>query len=106
MLDASFGRSAGAQVNVVLKSGTNEFHGSLYEFHRNGRLDARNFFAPASEAAPKYIRNQFGFSVGGPVRQNRTFFFADYEGTRSREGITARSGAPLTRALPQRASGL
>ncbi|HEV2762516.1 MAG TPA: carboxypeptidase-like regulatory domain-containing protein, partial [Pyrinomonadaceae bacterium] len=68
--DASFGRSAGAQVNVVLKSGTNEFHGSLYEFHRNGRLDARNFFAPVGEAAPKYIRNQFGFSVGGPVRKN------------------------------------
>lgn len=92
--DASFGRSAGAQVNVVLKSGTNEFHGSLYEFHRNGRLDARNFFAPAGEAAPKYIRNQFGFSVGGPVRKNRTFFFADYEGTRSREGLTRVTNVP------------
>ena len=92
--DASFGRSAGAQVNVVLKSGTNEFHGSLYEFHRNGRLDARNFFAPASEPAPKYIRNQFGFAAGGPLRRNRTFFFADYEGTRSREGITRIANVP------------
>src|SRR3712207_9097405 len=72
--DAAFGRSGGAQVNVVLKSGTNEFHGSLYEFHRNGALDARNFFAPASEPAPKYIRNQFGFAVGGPLRTDRTFF--------------------------------
>ncbi|HYG80563.1 MAG TPA: carboxypeptidase-like regulatory domain-containing protein, partial [Pyrinomonadaceae bacterium] len=92
--DASFGRSGGAQVNVVLKSGTNEFHGSLYEFHRNGRLDARNFFAPAGEPAPKYIRNQFGFSAGGPVRRDRTFFFADYEGTRSREGLTRVANVP------------
>ncbi|HEX8352597.1 MAG TPA: TonB-dependent receptor [Pyrinomonadaceae bacterium] len=92
--DASFGRSAGAQVNVVLKSGTNQFHGSLYEFHRNGATDARNFFAPAGEAAPKYIRNQFGFSAGGPLRRDRTFFFADYEGTRSREGITRVATVP------------
>jgi hypothetical protein len=92
--DASLGRSGGAQVNVVLKSGTNEFHGSLYEFHRNAALDARNFFAPADVAAPKYIRNQFGFSAGGPVRKDRTFFFADYEGTRSREGITRVANVP------------
>ncbi|HEV7891959.1 MAG TPA: TonB-dependent receptor [Pyrinomonadaceae bacterium] len=92
--DASLGRSGGAQINVVLKSGTNEFHGSLYEFHRNAASDARNFFAPADVAAPKYIRNQFGFSVGGPVRKDRTFFFADYEGTRSREGITRVANVP------------
>lgn len=92
--DASFGRSAGAQVNVVLKSGSNGFHGSIFEFHRNGALDARNFFAPANEPAPKYIRNQFGFSVGGPIRHDKTFFFADYEGTRSREGITRVTNVP------------
>ncbi|HEV2861598.1 MAG TPA: carboxypeptidase-like regulatory domain-containing protein, partial [Pyrinomonadaceae bacterium] len=92
--DASFGRSAGAQVNVVLKSGTNDFHGSLYEFHRNAALDARNFFAPADQPDPKYIRNQFGFTVGGPVRRDRTFFFADYEGTRSREGLTRVTNVP------------
>ncbi|HVF88225.1 MAG TPA: TonB-dependent receptor, partial [Pyrinomonadaceae bacterium] len=92
--DAAFGRSAGAQVNVVLKSGTNDFRGSLYEFHRNGALDARNYFAPAGESAPKYIRNQFGFALGGPVVKNRTFFFADYEGTRSREGITRITNVP------------
>jgi hypothetical protein len=95
--DAAFGRSAGAQVNVVLKSGTNDFHGSLYEFHRNGALDARNYFAPATEPAPKYIRNQFGFSAGGPLVRNRTFFFADYEGTRSREGITRVANVPTLR---------
>ncbi len=92
--DAAFGRSAGAQVNVVLKSGSNDWHGSLYEFHRNGALDAKNFFAPASEPAPKYIRNQFGGSIGGPIRKDKTFFFADYEGTRSREGITRVANVP------------
>ncbi len=92
--DASFGRNPGAQVNVVLKSGTNELHGSLFEFHRNGALDARNFFAPASESKPKYLRNQFGGSIGGPIRRDRTFIFGDYEGTRSREGITRITNVP------------
>jgi len=92
--DASFGRSAGAQVNVVLKSGSNDLHGSIYEFHRNGALDAKNFFAPANEPAPKYLRNQFGFSLGGPIRKDKTFFFTDYEGTRAREGITRVTNVP------------
>jgi hypothetical protein len=92
--DASFGRSAGAQINVVSKSGTNDFHGSIFEFHRNAALDARNFFAPANEPGPKYIRNQFGGSIGGPIRKDKTFFFADYEGTRSREGITRVTNVP------------
>jgi hypothetical protein len=92
--DASFGRNPGAQVNVVLKSGTNDLHGSLFEFHRNGALDARNFFAPATEPKPKYLRNQFGGSIGGPLRRDRTFIFGDYEGTRSREGITRITNVP------------
>ncbi len=92
--DATFGRNPGAQVNVVLNSGSNDFHGSLFEFHRNAALDARNFFAPASEPKPKYIRNQFGGSFGGPIKHDRTFFFADYEGTRSREGITRITNVP------------
>jgi Carboxypeptidase regulatory-like domain/TonB dependent receptor-like, beta-barrel len=92
--DASFGRNPGAQVNVVLNSGSNNFHGSAFEFHRNAALDARNFFAPASEPDPKYIRNQFGGSFGGPIKHDRTFFFADYEGTRSREGITRVTNVP------------
>ena len=92
--DASFGRNPGAQVNVILNSGSNDFHGSAFEFHRNAALDARNFFAPASEPKPKYIRNQFGGSLGGPIVHDRTFFFADYEGTRSREGITRITNVP------------
>ena len=95
--DASFGRNAGAQVNVVTRSGTNELHGTAYEFHRNAALDARNVFAPADQPDPKYIRNQFGASVGGPVRRDHTFFFADYEGTRAREGVTRITNVPTLR---------
>jgi hypothetical protein len=92
--DASFGRNPGAQVNVVLNSGSNDFHGSAFEFFRNAALDARNFFAPGNEPKPEYQRNQFGGSLGGPIKTNRTFFFADYEGTRSREGITRVTNVP------------
>lgn len=92
--DASFGRNSGAQVNVVLKSGGNAFHGTGYEFLRNRSLDARNYFAPSGSAAPQYQRNQFGFSLGGPIIKDRTFFFGDYEGTRLREGLTRVTNVP------------
>ena len=95
--DASFGRSVGGQVNVILKSGSNRFHGSVYEFFRNEVFDARNFFAPTGEPAPQNQRNQFGFSVGGPIMKDRTFFFADYEGRRGREGITRIANVPTLR---------
>ncbi len=92
--DASFGRNPGAQVSMVLQSGTNLFHGTAYEFFRNKALDARNFFAPPQEVAPQYQRNQFGGSFGGPIIRNRTFLFGDYEGTRVREGITRVTNVP------------
>jgi hypothetical protein len=92
--DAAFGRNPGGQINVVTKSGSNSFHGSAYEFFRNGALDARNFFAPRNEPAPEYNRNQFGGSFGGPIIKDKTFFFADYEGTRIREGITRVTSVP------------
>lgn len=92
--EAAFGRNAGAQVNVVLKSGTNRLHGSVYEFFRNAKLDARNAFAPGSEPPPQYQRNQFGFALGGPLRKDRTFWFGDYEGRRVREGITRITNVP------------
>jgi hypothetical protein len=66
--DASFGRNPGAQVNVVLNSGGNNVHGTAFEFFRNAALDARNVFAPSTEPKPKYIRNQFGGSIGGPIK--------------------------------------
>jgi len=94
VFDSTFGRNSGGQVNVVLKSGSNTLHGDAYEFFRNGALDARNFFAPSDAAKPQYQRNQFGATLGGPIRKNRTFFFADYEGTRIRDGITQVSNVP------------
>ncbi len=69
------GRGTGAVTNVILKSGTNQFHGSLYEFVQNGDFDARNFFQP-SVAAVHY--NYFGGTIGGPIKKNKLFFFADY----------------------------
>src|SRR5215475_14910976 len=76
---ADYGRQAGGQVIVTTKSGTNDFHGSAFEFHRNSALDARNFFAPTK---PSFRRNQFGGVIGGPIRKDRTFFFGGYEGQR------------------------
>lgn len=79
---AEFGRGSGAVVNVVTRSGTNEFHGSAFDFLRNGDLNARNFFA----AAPDQLkRNQFGGSIGGPILKNKLFFFGSYQGTQSRD---------------------
>jgi hypothetical protein len=95
--DASFGRNAAGQVNVVTHSGTNTLGGTLYGFFRSRSLDARNYFAPPNEPAPAYSRGQFGGSLGGPVIPNRTFFFADYEHTQLREGITRITNVP-TRA--------
>jgi hypothetical protein len=92
--DASYGRAAGAQVNVLTRSGSNRLTGSAHEFLRNGALDARNAFAPEGEPAPDYSRHQFGATAGGPIARNRTFFFADYEGTRLREGITRVTNVP------------
>jgi hypothetical protein len=92
--DSSFGRNAGGQISVVTRSGSNQLHGTAYEFFRNEVFDARNFFAPKNEAAPRYQRNQFGFSLGGPVVKNRTFFFMDYEGRRLREGRTLVTNVP------------
>ena len=92
--DAAFGRNGGGQVSVLTRSGSNRVSGTAYEFLRNGALDARNYFAPEDVSAPDYSRNQFGGSIGGPVIPNRTFFFADYEGTRLREGITRVTNVP------------
>ena len=82
---AEFGRFNGGVVNLTTKSGTNEFHGSGFEFLRNEVLNARNLFAQATDANPNkpvFRRNQFGFVLGGPIVSNRTFFFTDYQGTR------------------------
>ncbi|MBV9301169.1 MAG: TonB-dependent receptor [Acidobacteriaceae bacterium] len=84
--NAEFGRFSGGIVNVVTKSGTNEFHGSLYEFFRNDKLDSRSFFDPTRGA---FKRNQFGGVFGGPILKNRLFFFSDYQGTRQVRGVSS-----------------
>jgi hypothetical protein len=84
LYSAELGRTAGGVINLITKSGTNDLHGSLYEFLRNDRVDAKNFFAPPGPK-PKFRQNQFGGSVGGPIRRNQSFFFADYEAFRQRQ---------------------
>lgn len=94
---AEYGRFSGGVVNLSTKSGSNEFHGSLFEFFRNEVLNARNLFAPQTPANPRkpvFRRNQFGFVLGGPVVRNRTFFFADYQGTRQLVGRVRISTVP------------
>ena len=78
---AEYGNAGGGVVNVVTKSGTNELHGSAFEFLRNGVLNARNFFAPKQDTLK---RNQFGGAVGGPIVKDKLFFFGTYQGTRTR----------------------
>jgi len=82
--DAEYGRNSGAVINVVTKSGTNQLHGSFYEFFRNDVLDSKGFLDPAT---PDNKQNQFGGTFGGPIRKDRTFFFASYEGRRVVQGI-------------------
>ncbi|MCI0621285.1 MAG: carboxypeptidase regulatory-like domain-containing protein [Acidobacteria bacterium] len=88
---AEYGQGGAAVINIATKSGTNQYHGSLWQFHRNDNLDARNFFAPVK---PEFKRNQFGGTLGGPVIKDKTFFFGSYEGIRQRKGLT------ITRLIP------
>ena len=93
---AEYGKTSGGVVNAITKSGTNQFHGSAYEFIRNSALDARSFFDVGT--IPPYRRNQFGVSGGGPIRKDRTFIFADYEGVRSAKGTSTVANVPSAAA--------
>src|SRR6202011_3656964 len=88
---AEWGTRGGPTVLVTTKSGSDQFHGTLFEFFRNTALDARSFFATSTE---KFNLNQFGFSLGGPIRKNKTFFFVDFEQKDQRHGI------PFTGLVP------
>src|SRR5438876_2355148 len=92
---AEYGRTTGGVINAVTRSGTNAFHGSVYEFLRNSTLDARNFF---DAGIPPFKRNQFGGSLGGALRKDRTFAFGDYEGLRQSLGITQVNTVPSAAA--------
>lgn len=94
-LSAEYGGRMGGTVLVNIKSGTNQFHGTAFEFLRNDKLDGANFFANRSGASkPEYRQNQFGGTLGGPIRKNKTFLFGSIEGTRIREGTNSISTVP------------
>jgi Carboxypeptidase regulatory-like domain/TonB dependent receptor len=87
--DAQYGRTSGGIVNQVTKSGTNSFHGDLFEFNRNDLFNARDGFLPSVVAKQDFKRNVFGGTIGGPIKKDKTFFFLAYQGWRSREGQTS-----------------
>src|ERR1700722_9996657 len=89
---AEYGKTSGGVVNAITRSGTNQFHGSAYEFLRNSALDARNFFDGSQ--IPPFRRNQFGAAAGGPIMKDRTFIFGDFESIRQSKGITQVSTVP------------
>ena len=92
---AEYGRSNGGVIMVNQKSGSNEFHGSVFEFFRNEAINARNLFATTGPK-PRFRRNQYGFVVGGPVQHDKTFFFVDYQGTRLQTGTPRTSTVPTS----------
>ena len=95
---AEYGQAGGAVITTVSKSGTNEIHGNVFEFHRNSALDARNFFDPGSKP-PNFVKNQFGFTLGGPIVQDRTFIFGSYESLRERLGLSDEFDVPTQEVL-------
>ncbi len=102
--DAAFGKTAGSTINLVTKSGTNEFHGTAYEFLRNDVLDASNYFSPVK---PELRRNQFGASLGGPIwKSKKLFFFGNYEGLRQVAGATSAVLVPTAEQKSGDLSGL
>jgi hypothetical protein len=92
--DAEQGLAGGAAINVSIKSGSNDLHGSAFEYHNNNETKARPFFLPANQGKPKLVYNQFGGTIGGPIVRNKLFYFASYEGTYDREFAGALSSAP------------
>ncbi|HEV1288301.1 MAG TPA: TonB-dependent receptor [Bryobacteraceae bacterium] len=96
LYDAQSGRSGGANISLVTRSGSNQFHGSLFEFFRNRDLNANSFFFNAT-AQPRAVlnQNQYGGTIGGPIRKNRTFFFLSYQGTRQTDGLSSSTSLKL-----------
>ena len=92
--NAEYGGHGGAVIEMITKSGGNQFHGSLWELHRDASLDAKNYFDLGGKPIPPFVRNQFGAGIGGPLKRDRTFFFANYEGFREVEASTAIATAP------------
>jgi len=92
--EPEFGRNAGAVVNIVTKSGSNQLHGDAFEYFRNNALDARNFFNTVDQPQAPFHNNQFGSSLGGPIVKDKTFFFVGYEGQRESVGVVTLDCVP------------
>src|SRR5580698_3052281 len=92
--NAEYGGHGGAVIDMTTKSGSNQFHGSLWELHRDASLDAKNYFDLADRPIPPFVRNQFGAGLGGPLKHDRTFFFVNYEGFREVQASTAIATVP------------
>lgn len=92
--DVEYGTKGGGVIEAVTKSGSNQLHGSLWEFHRDASLDSKNFFDLADRQKPAFVRNQFGASIGGPLVHDQTFFFVNYEGFREVRASTAIATVP------------
>lgn len=101
---AQYGRNSGAIANIATRSGTNSFHGEVFEFLRNEKLDAKNFFTVAPAVKPPFKRNNFGAAAGGPIIKDKAHFFASYEGLRQRQGLTINSSVLGDSAFPAVAS--
>lgn len=104
--EAQYGRNSGSVVNIVTKSGTNDFHGAVFEFLRNSKTDARNFFNFKPTAKTQLRNNQFGGSLGGPIIRNKTFFFVNYEGQRERVGLNSTARIPDPREIQAALNGM
>ena len=101
-----YGRTPGAQISVVTKSGTNTFHGTAFEYFRNDKLDANDWFANAKGLArPELRQNDFGGVLGGPIRKDKLFFFGSYEGLRVRQPEVANTYEPTAGNTPERPRG-
>jgi hypothetical protein len=98
---AEYGRNSGGAVNIITKSGTNQLHGSAFEYFRNSALDSRNFFNPDADPKTLFINNQFGGSLGGPIVHDKTFFFGAYEGQRERVGSNFNLSVPNANDITQ-----
>ncbi len=92
--NAEYGGHGGAVIEMTTKSGSNQFHGSLWELYRGASLDAKNYFDLGSNPIPQFVRNQFGAGMGGPLKRNRTFFFVNYEGFREVQASTSIATVP------------
>ena len=103
---ADYGVKPGVVMNIGIKSGTNDLHGSAYYFHRNAAFDARNYFNPAPQPMSALLMHEFGFSLGGPILKNKWFYFVNYEGIRDKVGNPGVTDSPVTTSLASQMGGI